>query len=248
MEIDLNNYLRAIKHALNIISCKYPDPECQIIRNIIDPQDLVVDIGASTANWTSFLSKCVGRKGRVYAFEADQTHYKMAKLTLFLLGKKNVSLHNIALSNINKKGYLQIYNESGQRLQGRTHLTEIKHPDTQSVTLSRLDDFAKKEQGINSATFIKCDVEGHELMVMQGADSLIKNKTPTILLETGHEKRFGYEPVDISRFLKSKGYECYALNRFLELMPVDENLQIKDPISSNRLFIHRKNTYRLARK
>ena len=47
--------------------------------------------------------------------------------------------------------------------------------------MTTLDQFCEDE-GIEKVGFIKCDVEGHEIVVFSGGEKLLRFRHPTILL------------------------------------------------------------------
>ncbi len=62
--------------------------------------------------------------------------------------------------------------------------------------------------------FIKCDVEGAELLVMKGAQNVLAKFQPPILIEIEprHTRRFDYSPQDIDSYLTTFGYKlCLPL-------------------------------------
>lgn len=78
------------------------------------------------------------------------------------------------------------------------------------VPMITLDSFVI-ERMLEQVDFIKCDVEGAELLVFTGAQEVLKLFHPPILLEIEprHTKRFGYAPEDLDRFLRTFGYLPY---------------------------------------
>jgi hypothetical protein len=75
------------------------------------------------------------------------------------------------------------------------------------VPMTTLDTFVV-EQSLERIDFIKCDVEGAELLVFRGAEKTLTRFHPPILLEieARHTERFGYRPDDLDEFLRSFGY------------------------------------------
>jgi FkbM family methyltransferase len=75
------------------------------------------------------------------------------------------------------------------------------------VPMTTVDTFVV-EQSLERIDFIKCDVEGAELLVFKGAQKTLTRFHPPILLEIEprHTKRFGYTPDDLDEFLRSFGY------------------------------------------
>ncbi|MEO8204538.1 MAG: FkbM family methyltransferase [Chthoniobacterales bacterium] len=65
------------------------------------------------------------------------------------------------------------------------------------------------------AVLFKCDVEGAELYVLQGAQEFIKRLQPTMLLSVHHAtwlSRYNTTPADIENFLKSVDYQWTVLS------------------------------------
>ena len=88
----------------------------------------------------------------------------------------------------------------------------------------------------NKIGFIKIDVEGHELEVIEGAKNTIVKNMPVLLIEI--EKRHTKEPVENSiNHIKKIGYECFFLMN-KELILVDK-LQDKK-LENNYYFLPKK--------
>lgn len=80
-----------------------------------------------------------------------------------------------------------------------------------SMPQFRLDDFVR-DRGLTRLDFLKCDVEGAELLVLRGDTDTLKQFQPVLYLEVSPDwtADFGYHPTAIIEFLRPFGY-----NRFL---------------------------------
>jgi FkbM family methyltransferase len=74
-----------------------------------------------------------------------------------------------------------------------------------AVRVRRLDDYA-----FDAVGFIKIDVEGHELAVLNGAGATIERSKPTLLIELEDRHRPN-AVADATTFLQSLGYGGYLL-------------------------------------
>jgi FkbM family methyltransferase len=76
------------------------------------------------------------------------------------------------------------------------------------VPMTTVDNFIT-EHSLDRVDFIKCDVEGAELLVFKGAQQTLASFHPPILLEieARHTERFGYAPEVLDTFLRRFGYE-----------------------------------------
>jgi FkbM family methyltransferase len=102
--------------------------------------------------------------------------------------------------------------------------------------VKKLDNFIKEKN--YKVDFIKCDVEGAELLVYQGGMELISNQRPVIFSEMLRKwaAKFNYHPNDIIELLSGEGYGCYVLkNKKLKAFGlVDETTQ-----DTNYFFLHK---------
>lgn len=180
-----------------------PD-EIALVRKLVNPGDFVLDIGANKAAFTYWMAKCVGPNGKVFSFEPipDLAAY-LREVSEWMAGY-DIEIHECALSNENGTQKLHF---PGHHL--GTASLEIKGSvfrDPVEVTKWRLDDLISPEKVSKPISFIKCDVESHELAVFQGGAELLKRDKPIILFESGNllngQKMF--EPA--FEFLESIGY------------------------------------------
>jgi FkbM family methyltransferase len=157
----------------------------------------ILDIGANIG----YNSLMFSDYGPVYAFEP--IFYKVVKMNI----ENNELKHKlevipIALSDQNRTANMCIpskLEEVGLRNYGGTSIHRIEHLDTNtktSVTCRKLDDIY-----VGNTSFMKIDVEGHELQVLKGAENTIKKFMPTILIEI-----FDFENNEVPKYLKSLGY------------------------------------------
>ncbi|MEQ8472634.1 MAG: FkbM family methyltransferase [Marinoscillum sp.] len=154
-----------------------------------------IDLGANKGAYTYWLSKQVGKNGKVLAVEPQPelgVHLQAFKQSF---GLRNVSLIQKAASDHERVVLLkrQFPGHGGATIVGNQSVLTIP------VSTFRLDDM-KYEQPVS---FIKCDVEGHELSALRGASELIGAYHPTLLVEVHHEAALSGELFD---FLESKGY------------------------------------------
>lgn len=170
----------------------------------------VLDIGANRGIYTYWMSKKVGKHGKVIAFEPQP------ELGEFLLDLKasfkltNAMIHNKGLSD--KAGSLNLLRgcigSGGARLEQEND-KQAQQADIQriKVALTTIDDFFK-ENALEKLSFIKCDVEGHELPALKGGAMTLKKYMPTILFEChDHEAKEGA----LFSFLADLGYTGFFM-------------------------------------
>jgi hypothetical protein len=89
----------------------------------------------------------------------------------------------------------------------------------------------------NKIDFIKCDVEGAELLVFQGGINILTQHKPIIFSEILRKwsAKFNYHPNDILSLLKEIGYQCFVVHheKLLSINKVTD-----DTIETNFFFLH----------
>ena len=172
----------------------------------IKKDDFVIDAGGCWADTALIFSSTVGEKGKIFSFEFFEDN-----LNIF---KKNIS-YNKELANRIILTEQPLYDKSNKTLYLNhacadiTTLTEKENKEQQYITIS-IDDFIKDKK-IKKLDFIKMDVEGSELKVLQGAkNSLIKYK-PKLAIASYHRYDDYYK---IPKFLNELGigYKFYFAN------------------------------------
>ena len=156
---------------------------------------------------------------KVHSFEPNPIIFKYINKNLkkFI---KNIHLYNFALRNQNKTMNLKIpirnsnsnkeifeeYYEMGKAtIHNENNFENYENFEIQTKTIDELS-------FDNKISFIKIDVEGHELEVIEGAKNTIKRDKPVLLVEI--EKQYTKKEVAESiNFINSLGYKSYFFNK-----------------------------------
>jgi FkbM family methyltransferase len=149
-----------------------------LFRELINPGDCVVDVGANVGYFTLLASKLVGNRGMVLAFEPDHKNVKLLNDNIKLNKFDNIQTFEVALSN--KGGRAVLFTSSKES--ARHSLIHTKeHDGDYLVNTERLDVLVDKATKVD---FLKTDTEGHELAVLQGAEkTILNNPDIKVLLE-----------------------------------------------------------------
>jgi FkbM family methyltransferase len=168
------------------------------------PGTEILDIGANIGYNALMFSDY----GPVYAFEP--IFHKIVKLNIENNKLKHV-IHSVPIALSDKSEVVSMYmansvKNTGLRNYGGTSIYTDEGTDYSTETkvdCHRLDDIYK-----GRVSFIKIDVEGHELQVLEGARDTIKRDLPTILIEI-HE----YDESKVPSLLKELGYSRDPIER-----------------------------------
>jgi len=184
---------------------------------LIRPGDVIVDVGANTGGYTILFGHLVGRTGFVHVFEPVpdtfivlESNIKKARLTA------RTRLNNCAVGN--RLGTTQIYLPGEDRTEAALVRHEFASWASSKITsfvckLVTLDDYVSRNK-VARIDFVKIDVEGAELLVLQGMKAILSSSNPPILmleLFPTWMKDFGYSLEDLFGFLRSLDYEVYFM-------------------------------------
>lgn len=216
------------KYGFDIYSTKgiYGELDTLTVEKIVNKGDYVVDIGAAIGYYTLILSRIVGNDGKVFSFEPKKDRFELLKENISLNGYDNVETLNNAIFPKDKSP--QFFKPKGEK-GGLRHLEKKQstHIEKIDVITIDLDSFFKNLKLNEKISFVKIDVDGSELFVLQSMLSILKNKNLTLFLEWDMDasKRSGCEPLEILNILKKFDfrifYPNYTQNKYF-LINVDE--------------------------
>lgn len=181
------------------------ESEMELLPLLCDPKKLSLDIGAKVGMYTYRLLK---HSKEVWAFEPIAG---LANLLVKVFPHR-VNVENVALSNEVGKALIRIphtpngipkYGRSTIEKQNRLNVGNLSMIRSFEVQRKRLDEYHLTEVG-----FIKIDVEGHELAVLEGAQETLKRCQPILLVEANDHHRPGAVET-LKHFLGKLGYEGY---------------------------------------
>ena len=111
--------------------------------------------------------------------------------------KDKVTVYNVALGKENGKALLDIEEDNT----GNTRIKVVNETDLKTIEVRTLDSFELK-----NIDYVKIDVEGFELPVLQGAVKTIKESKPFIHVEM-KTKRMLDKREDFEKFFKMIDYK-----------------------------------------
>ncbi|MBM3969577.1 MAG: FkbM family methyltransferase [Planctomycetes bacterium] len=172
----------------------YEPIQSEAFHRLIHPGSVVFDVGAHVGYYTVLSSVLAGPSGQVIAFEPLPANLKYLRRHLQLNACGNVRV----LTNCVGEG------SSTARFDD-SHGTGVGHLATAGrleVQVRSLDEMVESGE-LPIPQFIKIDVEGAELLVLRGAEQLLRRHHPTLVLSTHSDdldraclqrlSEFGYE-------------------------------------------------------
>lgn len=185
----------------------------ETLHRLIDPGDVVVDVGANIGYMTSLAAARVGPDGRVLAFEPHPRVYELLERNAERwrdAGAGKVELSRIALSDSEGDGTLRV----GPLFEANMGLAALGGDERQNggshsvaVQLARLDEAARDLP----VGLLKIDVEGHEAGVLRGARSLLGDRAVRDIVFEDHDPY----PSEATAVVETAGYELISLDNDL---------------------------------
>lgn len=186
-------------------------PDLAQARTFVAPGDWVVDVGASVGVYARHFSEWVGANGRVVAFEPVPDTFDLLEHTVRKLGLDNVHTSPLAVSDHEGQASMRVPpGPDGLDDMYRAHVVDAEaggETDAVPVGATTLDGaLADRPRPL---ALVKCDVEGHELAVLRGAQGILQRDRAVWLLEVNDDpdvaegnaasvfdwmRRFGYQP------------------------------------------------------
>jgi len=227
-------YQVPIKYYYNRVNSNL-EPEMEILEYLVRKNDRVIDVGGNRGIYAYKFWK-LGTN--VEIFEPNINCSSI--LSAWAIGKKNVNVHPVALSNCTGSTYLHVpVDESGieHDASGSVESDRFISARDHKVNLRELDSYHFKE-----VSLIKIDVEGHEYSMLEGAKTTLASLHPTLLVEI--EQRHNSRPIS-EIFEKILGFEYRGFfmeeNKLTELENFDvaRHQSIENFDSSNgRIYIN----------
>lgn len=204
---------------------KVDEPELALLGLFVKPGACVVDVGANFGLYTKALADLVGPRGRVYSIEPVPETFDILTSNVARLGLKNVVPIRRALSDSDGERVRLVVPKMGPfGLENAYRAGIVRGPargrevTAETCTLDRL---LAGQTG--HVSFVKCDVEGHELVCLRGAVDIIRRSHPTWLMEVSGDPRTADSSAsEVFHVLGQYGYRAYVLDGNLRLWRPDE--------------------------
>jgi FkbM family methyltransferase len=220
--------------------------EVGVMRRFVREGDVAFDIGANIGLHSILLSSLVGPQGKLHAFEPNTELVPALRCTLEDLG--NATLHTIALSDKDDESVLYVPPDDSMASLKDWTATNARggEGDRRLVTCQQrqMDDLVK-DGLLPQPDFIKCDVEGAELLVFKGGRATLdREDAPIILFEMNETASggFGYGVSDVKDLLaglNSPRYEFFVVQEGGGLKRLREIASFMNVLAVPRSKIHR---------
>ncbi len=187
-----------ISSGIKFVRGRYEPEKTQAIEAMIKPRDVVFDVGAHVGYFTILMSDRVGPHGQVVSFEPRDINLEFLRQHVRINQCSNVQVMDACVGD--RAGATRLETRVGT---GRGHVSPEGNVDVRMVVLDELI----QSGSLPVPHFMKIDVEGCEMMVLEGARRLIETHRPRMILAT-HTPALEQACND---FLTARGYDVQEL-------------------------------------
>lgn len=243
-------FLQGVAKAWDIRTGTWTEPELDLIPLAIRSGETALDIGANYGLYAYHLSRAVGAHGKVYAFEPVPFTVSTLKVVRRLLRLGNVEIvakgcgdragRIVFTVPTQKSGAISASMAYGRS--GAEHLgpeAPSRYDTTISVTceMERIDELIPDRMDVS---FIKCDIEGTELLALRGGTRTIERTHPTVVCEIypGFLEDLGIALSDLLRFFTDRDYVMYRYDVSAGRSPRLKPIAASQITGENYVFVH----------
>jgi FkbM family methyltransferase len=187
-----------------------------------NPRALVLDVGSSLGIFSA-IALFAGEATEVVAFDSDlaslaavrrvcqHSRGKRLRLARGFLTEKSSVVKALAEVVDSTEDALLLSGVRGDA--GTTRFVCLSDKDAGDIPSHCIDDLFAGEDFEGRAVLIKCDVEGAELLVLRGGESVLRRVAPVVLLSVHPPAlpSYGHSKKDVEKFLTRLGYQIRVL-------------------------------------
>lgn len=202
------------------------EDDVEPLKALVKPGDSVIDMGANFGWYTNVLSLLVGERGKVYSVEPIPDTFRVMSGIVSKLRLRNVAPMNCAMSQNDGTAVMRV----PQHEYGGNNFYRAQIDLKQDASSKAMKEYTVPMRSLDSLfldvadkiTFIKCDVEGHELAVVSGGRRFFERSKPAWLMEVGGDPdKEGTPAHQLFGLMTQYGYKIYFFDgRLLRLRPL----------------------------
>ena len=210
------------------------EPELVALFRLLDlGGGVCIDVGANIGWHTLALSECVGRAGKVFAFEPSPREYRMLLENLRLNNVTNVIAERAALGERKETRWLRV---NSRNWGDNRIVTERKAGGQYESIAVEVGDDVLAALPAGAIKLIKVDAQGYDQFVVKGLrDSLLRNPDAVLAVEVDASALYeaGSSPTALVAHLVEQGFrgwELYPHRAFPFLAPQDYEVMDADGV------------------
>ncbi len=190
------------------------DPQItRLLCDLLFPSQVFLDVGAHIGYYTLLASRLIGSGGKVFAIDPSPDTVNRLREHVMFNGCQNVQVLEVAAASRDEAQQLIEYAASTlNRVEMGKGEIPLPHeswsPRSQRSVAGRTLDSLLEDNQISPPNFVKIDVEGLEVEVVEGMGKMLDEHKPKLLIEFHH----GRAVQEIPRLLEKQDYHAYRID------------------------------------
>jgi FkbM family methyltransferase len=177
---------------------EYSEWEADVLRHFVRPRDAVVEVGANLGAHTVLLARLAGAAGSVLAFEPQPVIYQLLCANLALNQITTVQAEPKGLGRRTGFAHIPVLDYGARENFGGLSLELVT--EGVKVPVAILDSYR-----LSRCDFLKLDVEGMELQVLEGGAETLHRLRPVLYVENDRQDKSH----DLMAFLLAMDYRLW---------------------------------------
>jgi len=203
-----NAFPRPVAYLAYLKALFQNEVELRLLPWLCNPGELAVDVGAFTGTYSVGLNLYARQ---VIAVEPQPQQAAALRRAM----PRNVTVVEAALSDVSGSAMMKLSSPGGGSMSTLDARAASRDWPEVAVPLMRMDDL-----GTGRVGFVKIDAEGHEIKVLQGADRILRDDKPNLLIEAEERNEAGAVERVVA-LLQARGYAAYFV-RGERILPIRE--------------------------
>jgi FkbM family methyltransferase len=179
--------------------------QTSVFLSLLEPGDVVVNVGANTGYYALLAAIRVGRQGHVYAFEIQPR--------MIAVLRRNIARNGLdELVTVAEAGCFSSEGRAGIEQHGDPGSARIDFASGGvQVPLVTLDHYAETA-ALDRVDLVLIDTEGADFEVLKGASGMLERYHPTVIAEVHHLSAFGGSEEELRQYMAQFGYVARSLD------------------------------------
>lgn len=179
-------------------------PEMKFIRdNLVKPGDVVIECGSHHGCTTLMLSKWVGARGKVYAYEPGIKNYEILKKNLALNDINNVTAIRAVVGSC--PGSVNFIEDAESSM--GSHV--VPGNDNSGRDILKIEQVCLDVHAAERPALVKIDTQGYVYQPLLGLKDIIKYQRPNLALEIDGKKAINQYGDNFSKIFDLIAHEDY---------------------------------------
>jgi FkbM family methyltransferase len=168
----------------------------QQVKNNLKPSMSGIDLGANVGYYALIEAQRIGKTGKIFAIEPEPGNIDLLKKNIQANDFEDiVSVSQYIIGDQDKMSELRISALSNRHSMSTANRYKVQGTDkaiTVKIPMIKLDTFMEKNNiQPKDIDFLRMDIEGYEVMVLQGMSRLLSATTPLKIFIELHPKWYG---------------------------------------------------------